>query len=139
MASLNTCHFIGNVTRDPEVKFLTSGKAVCEFGIAINHNYTTESGEKREEVTFIDASAFGRTAEIIGEYAKKGKSVYLECRAKLDQWDDKTTGQKRSKIKFIVNNIQLLGAGEKREGSAPTTKSPEDDNIPMGDDTTPPF
>lgn len=129
MASLNSCHFIGNVTRDPESKFLSNGTAVCDFGIAINHNYTTESGEKREEVTFIDATAFGRTAEIIGEYAKKGKSVYLECRAKLDQWDDKATGQKRSKIKFIVNNIQLLGGAPKGEG-APAKSDALQDDIP---------
>lgn len=143
MASLNSCNFIGNVTRDPEVKFLPSGSAVCEFGMAINHNYTTQSGEKREECTFIELSAFGKTAEIIGEYAKKGKSIYVEARAKLDQWDDKTTGAKRSKIKFIVNNIQLLGGkpGGTIEGpddrpqsrKAPPAKTPPvdpDDDIP---------
>jgi len=136
MASLNVCHFIGNVTRDPESKFLPSGEAVCDFGIAINHNYTTKGGEKREKVTFLDLTAFGRTAEIITEYAKKGKSVYVECRADLDQWDDKTTGQKRSKIKFIVNGVQLLGGG-KPEGASGTgyQGKPEsgqtDDDIPM--------
>lgn len=126
MASLNSCHFIGNVTRDPDSKFLPNGKAVCDFSIAINHNYTTESGEKRETVTFIDLTAFGRTAEIIGEYAKKCKSVYLECRAQLDSWDDKTTGQKRSKIKFIVNNVQLLG-GPGKQGDTAQEQSPEDE------------
>lgn len=146
MPSLNSCNFIGNVTRDPELKYLPNGKPVCDFGIAVNHNYTTEGGEKREEVTFIDCTAFGKTAEIISQYAKKGKSVYVGCRAKMDTWDDKTTGQKRSKLKMIVDNIQLLGSrpegepkdwdeakvqAEKREKQpALTTKVADSDDLP---------
>lgn len=132
MPNLNSCHFIGNITRDPESKYLPNGTAVCDFGIAINHAYKTDSGEKREEVTFVDCTAFGRTSEIIAEYAKKGKSVYLECRAKLDQWDDKQSGQKRSKIKFVVNNVQLLGSPESKPTDGKTAKTPDvdDSDIP---------
>lgn len=137
MASLNSCHIIGNVVRDPEGKTLPSGKAVCDFSLAINHAYTTESGEKREIVTYLDFTAFGRTAEIITQYAKKGKSLYVCARASVDQWDDKTTGAKRSKVKFIVDNMQLLGGGDGKGGqhqSAPVTagNAPDDeDDIPF--------
>ncbi len=119
MASLNVCYFLGNLTRDPEIKYTPKGTAVCEVGLALNRVYTTESGEKREEVTFVDITAWGRNAEIIGEYLKKGALLLVECRASLDQWDDKTTGQKRSKIKFIVEKLVLMpkggGAGGKPE------------------------
>jgi single-strand DNA-binding protein len=107
---------MGNLTRDPEVKYTPKGTAIAEFGLAVNRNYTTESGEKREEVTFLDVEAFGRVAEIIGEYCKKGRPLFVEGRLKLDQWDDKTTGQKRSKLRVVADNIQLLGS---REGGAP--------------------
>jgi single-strand DNA-binding protein len=78
----------------------------------VNLNYTTESGEKREEVTFIDVTLWGRTAEIVGEYCKKGRPLFVEGRLQLDQWDDKQTGQKRSKLKVVGDNIQLLGGRE---------------------------
>lgn len=131
MASLNSCNFIGNVTRDPEGKTLPNGTFVCDFGMAVNHNYTTQNGEKREECTFLDMTAFARTGEIITEYAKKGKSIYVEARAKLESWDDKQTGQKRSKIKFIVNNIQLLGGGPGKQGDTAQEQQAPDDDIPM--------
>lgn len=109
MASVNRVILIGNLTRDPELKFTPRGKAVAEIGLAVNHNYTTESGEKREEVTFIDVTLWGRVAEIVNEYCKKGRPLYVEGRLQLDTWDDKTSGQKRSKLKVIGDNIQLLG------------------------------
>lgn len=112
MANLNKVMLIGNLTRDPEIKYTPKGTAIAAFGLAVNRNYTTETGEKREEVTFIDLEAFGRVAEIIGEYCKKGKPLYAEGRLKLDSWDDKASGQKRSKLKVIVENIQLLGGRE---------------------------
>lgn len=131
MASLNSCNFIGNVTRDPESKYLPNGTFVCDFGMAVNHNYTTQSGEKREECTFLDLTAFARTGEIIAEYAKKGKSIYVEARAKLETWDDKTSGQKRSKIKFIVNNVQLLGGPGKQGDTAQEQQVVPDDEVPL--------
>src|SRR5476651_2629155 len=112
MASLNKVMIIGNLTRDPEIKYTPKGTAIADIGLAVNRNYTTESGEKREEVTFIDVTLWGRVAEIVGEYCKKGRPLFVEGRLQLDQWDDKQTGQKRSKLKVVGDNIQLLGGRE---------------------------
>ena len=99
---------IGNLTADPEIKYTPKGTAIAAFGIAVNRNYTTETGEKREEVTFIGIEAYGRVAEIIGEYCKKGHPLYVEGRLKNDEWEDKETKQKRRKTKVVCENIQLL-------------------------------
>lgn len=112
MPNLNKVMLIGNLTRDPEIKYTPKGTAIAAFGLAVNRNFTTESGEKREEVTFIDLEAYARLAEIIGEYCKKGRPIYVEGRLKLDTWDDKQSGQKRSKMKVIVESMQLLGGRE---------------------------
>lgn len=110
MANLNKVMLIGNLTRDPEVKYTPKGTAVTDIGLAINRFYTTESGEKREETTFVDVTFFGRQAEIIKQYCGKGKPLYVEGRLVLDTWDDKQTGQKRSKLKVTGENLQLLGS-----------------------------
>jgi len=110
MANVNKVILIGNVTRDPEVKFTPKGSAVTDVGLAINRNYTLENGEKREEVTFIDVELWGRLAEIAGEYAKKGRPVYIEGRLRLESWEDKASGQKRSRLKVVGENLQLLGS-----------------------------
>ncbi len=115
MASFNKVMIIGNLTRDPELKYTPKGTAIADIGLAVNRNYTTDSGEKREEVTFIDVTLWGRVAEIVGEYCKKGRPLFVEGRLQLDTWDDKATGQKRSKLKVVGENIQLLGS---REGGA---------------------
>src|SRR5947207_6773712 len=112
MPNLNKVMLIGNLTRDPEIKYTPKGTAIADIGLAVNRNYTTESGEKREEVTFIDVTLWGRVAEIVGEYCKKGRPLFVEGRLQLDQWDDKATGQKRSKLKVVGDNIQLLGSRE---------------------------
>lgn len=112
MASFNKVMIIGNLTRDPEIKYTPKGTAIADIGLAVNRNYTTESGEKREEVTFIDVTLWGRVAEIVGEYCKKGRPLFVEGRLQLDTWDDKATGQKRSKLKVVGENIQLLGSRE---------------------------
>lgn len=112
MANLNKVMLIGNLTRDPEIKYTPKGTAIADIGLAVNRNYTTESGEKREEVTFIDVTLWGRVAEIVGEYCKKGRPLFVEGRLQLDTWDDKATGQKRSKLKVVGDNIQLLGGRE---------------------------
>ena len=115
MASFNKVMIIGNLTRDPEIKYTPKGTAIADIGLAVNRNYTTDSGEKREEVTFIDVTLWGRVAEIVGEYCKKGRPLFVDGRLQLDTWDDKATGQKRSKLKVVGENIQLLGS---REGGA---------------------
>jgi single-strand DNA-binding protein len=109
MANVNKVILIGNVTRDPEVKFTSKGSAVTDVGLAINRTFTLESGEKREEATFVDVELWGRLAEIAGEYAKKGRPIYIEGRLRMDTWEDKASGQKRSRLKVVGENLQLLG------------------------------
>ena len=110
MANLNKVMLIGNLTRDPEIKYTPKGSAIAELGLAINRYYTTESGEKKEETTFVDVTLWGRQAEIAKEYLGKGKPVYIEGRLQLDTWDDKQTGQKRSKLRVTGEQMQLLGS-----------------------------
>jgi single-strand DNA-binding protein len=112
MASFNKVMLMGNLTRDPEIKYTPKGTAIADIGLAVNRSYSTESGERREEVTFIDVTLWGRVAEIVGEYCKKGRPLFVEGRLQLDTWDDKQTGQKRSKLKVVGENIQLLGGRE---------------------------
>ena len=121
MANVNKVILIGNVTRDPEVKFTSKGSAVTDIGLAINRNYTLDNGEKREETTFVDVELWGRLAEIAGEYAKKGRPIYIEGRLRMDTWEDKASGQKRSRMKVVGENLQLLGS--RTEGSAPRSSS----------------
>ncbi|HEY2343997.1 MAG TPA: single-stranded DNA-binding protein [Chthoniobacteraceae bacterium] len=112
MPNLNKVMLMGNLTRDPEIKYTPKGTAVTEFGLAVNRVYTSESGEKKEETTFVDISMWGRQAEIAAEYLKKGRPVYIEGRLKLDSWDDKQTGQKRSKLRVVGETLQFLGSRE---------------------------
>src|SRR6266403_99022 len=110
MASFNKVILLGNLTRDPEVRYTPKGSAVCDLGIAVTRVYTTDSGEKREEATFVDVTFWGRTAEVAGEYLKKGRPVFIEGRLQLDTWDDKQSGQKRSRLKVIGETMQMLGS-----------------------------
>jgi single-strand DNA-binding protein len=123
MASFNKVILLGNLTRDPEVRYTPKGSAVCDLGIAVNRIYTTEGGERREEVTFVDVVLWARLAEIAGEYLKKGRPVFIEGRLQMDSWDDKQTGQKRTKLRVVGESMQLLGG---RPGSA-TGDTPEED------------
>jgi single-strand DNA-binding protein len=110
MANLNKVMLMGNLTRDPEVRYTPKGTAVAELGLAINRVYTADNNEKREETTFVDVTLWGRTAEIAGEFLKKGRPVFIEGRLQLDTWDDKQTGQKRSKLKVVGEAMQLIGS-----------------------------
>jgi len=107
MASFNRVILLGNVTRDIEVKYLQSGMAVAEIGLAVNDRRKNQAGEWVEETTFVDITLWGRTAEVAGEYLSKGSPVLIEGRLKLDQWE--TDGQKRSKLKVIGERMQMLG------------------------------
>ena len=110
MASFNKVILLGNLTRDPEVRYTPKGSAVCDLGLAVNRNYTLDNGEKREEVTFVDVVLWARLAEIAGEYLKKGRPVFIEGRLQMDSWDDKQTGQKRTKLRVVGETMQLLGS-----------------------------
>jgi single-strand DNA-binding protein len=116
MASFNKVILIGNLTRDPELKYTPKGTAVAKIGLAVNRSWKSETGEAREEVTFIDVDAFGRQAEIIGQYLKKGRPLMVEGRLRLDQWDDKNTGQKRSRLGVVLESFQFLDSGRGGEG-----------------------
>ena len=108
MASLNKVLIIGNVTRDIEVRYLPNGTAVCDIGIAINRTWT-DNGEKKEEVTFVDVTFFGRKAEVLSEYCQKGSPILVEGHLKLDKWEDQNGGGNRQKLKVVCDNLQLLG------------------------------
>ncbi|MBE2179161.1 MAG: single-stranded DNA-binding protein [Chthoniobacterales bacterium] len=148
MASYNKVMLLGNCTRDPEVKYTPKGTAVTDLGLAVNRVYTADNGEKREETTFVDVTMWGRQAEVAGEYLKKGRPVFIEGRLQLDTWDDKQTGQKRSKLRVVCENFQLLGSrdgggegggGSRSSGGSRPPKSapasgdsePADDDIPF--------
>ena len=109
MASFNKVILVGNLTRDPELRYTPKGTAIAKIGLAVNRVWTNEAGEKKEEVTFVDVDVFGRTAENVGQYMRKGRPILIEGRLKLDQWDDKQTGQKRSKLKVVGEAMQLMG------------------------------
>ena len=119
MANYNKIILVGNLTRDPQLKYLPSQMAVCEFGLAVNHKFKTKTGEDREEVLFIDCACFGRGGEIINQYCQKGKQILLEGRLKYDTWEDKQGGGKRSKHSVVVDNFQFLGGGREGAGGAP--------------------
>ena len=123
MASLNKVLLMGNLTRDPELRYIPSGSAVCSFTIASNRVYKTPNGEKKEEVSFVRVVVWGRMGEICSEYLKKGRPVFVEGRLQSRSWDG-PDGQKRNTIEVIALNVQFLGAsggagGSRAEGSVP--------------------
>jgi single-strand DNA-binding protein len=121
MANLNRVLLIGNLTRDPEVRYTPKGTPVTEIGLAVNRIYSGEDGEKKEETTFVDVTLWARQAEIAGQYLKKGRPVFIEGRLQLDSWDDKQTGQKRSRLRVVAESLQLLGSRQESEGSLSTS------------------
>lgn len=112
MPNLNKVQLMGNITRDPEVRYTPKGTAVTDISLAINRNFTGDDGERREETTFVDITFWGRQAEVIGEYMKKGRPLYVEGRLQLDTWEDKASGQQRSRLKVVGENFQFLGSRE---------------------------
>src|SRR4051794_1493601 len=101
MASFNKVILMGNLTRDPELRYTPKGTAVAKLGLAVNRVWKSETGESKEEVTFVDVDAFGRSAETIAQYCKKGRPILIEGRLRQDTWDDKQTGQKRTKLGIV--------------------------------------
>src|SRR5215813_6426249 len=149
MANFNKVILVGNLTRDPELRYTPKGTAVAKVGLAVNRQWTSESGEKKEEVTFVDVDIFGRTAENVSQYMRKGRPILIEGRLRLDQWDDKQTGQKRSRLGVVGEVVQFLGSptggsssGEfnppaPRQSAAPASQpepdapAPEQDDVPF--------
>jgi len=113
MASFNKVILMGNLTRDPEVRYTPSGIAVSDVGLAVNRTwFDKQTNQKKEDVTFVEVVLWGRQAEVAGEYLGKGRSVLIEGRLQLDQWDDKETGQKRSKLRVVGESMTMLPRGD---------------------------
>jgi len=144
--NFNKVLLMGNLTRDPEVRHTGGNQAVANIGLAVNRRWKSADGENREETTFIDCEAWGRTAEMIGQYFRKGRPIFIEGRLKLDQWEDKNDGSKRSKLRVVIENFHFVDSksdGESGEGrpvgagagrrSAPqhADEPPPDDDIPF--------
>ena len=120
MNGFNRVILAGNLTRDPEIRYTSSGMAICKFGLAVNRKWKdSQTNEMKEEVTFVDVDAFGRQAEAIGQYLKKGRPILVEGRLKLDQWEDKQTQQKRSRLGVVLESFTFLDSGARDQDSPP--------------------
>lgn len=156
MANFNKVILAGNLTRDPELRYTSKGTAIAKLTLAINRSYTTEAGEKKEEVTFVDVDAFGRQAEVIGQYMRKGRPFLVEGRLKLDQWEDKTTHQKKSRLGVVLESFSFLDSGRGEAGAvepgaprpapaaataptSPSTPAPTDPEGPPAEEDDVPF
>lgn len=139
MPSYNKVILIGNLTRDVELRYTAKGMAIAKISLAINRKWKNEVGDMKEEVTFVEVDAFNKQAETIAQYVRKGQPLMVEGRLKLDQWDDKTTGKKRSRLGVILEGFQFLSSGEPKEPDAPRTKpsKPAADGPPGDDDPVP--
>lgn len=147
MASFNKVILAGNLTRDPELRYTPKGTAVARITLAVNRNYTGEDGQKKEEVSFVDVDVWGRQAEVIGQYMKKGRPLLVEGRLKQDTWEDKNTKQKQSKLKVVLESFSFIdsnrgdgGATSEAPRSRPAPSTPpavepaEGDAPPESDD-----
>jgi len=142
MASFNRVILMGNMTRDPQLKYLPNNTAVCEFGIATNRKWRDQSGNQREDVCYVDVSAFGRQGETINQYMGKGRPILIEGRLKFDSWTAQDGG-KRSKLSVVVENFQFVGSRGDQQGgaggasydrAAPPQGAPPAGPAPQGDD-----
>jgi single-strand DNA-binding protein len=124
MASFNKVIIAGNLTRDPELRYTPKGTAVARISLAVNRSYSTETGEKKEEVTFVDVDVWGRQAEVISQYMKKGRPLLVEGRLKQDSWEDKTTKQKQSKLKVVLESFSFIDSNRPEGGAAPEAPRP---------------
>jgi len=122
--SMNICIIKGHTTRDVEIRYLPNGTAIGSFGIAVNRKWKSESGEQKEEVSFFDVDAWGKTAETIAQWFRKGSPILITGRLKQETWDDKQTGQKRSKVKIVLDRFEFCG---ETKGAAGVQQPPPGD------------
>ena len=133
MANFNKVLLMGNLTRNPELKYTPNGTAVTEFGLATNRNYTSAAGDKKEEVCFVDITFFGKKAEVINEYFSKGKPIFIEGRLKFDSWET-GDGQRRSKLRVVAENFVFIGQrGDAPRSDGPSAPQVSDNDIDMND------
>ena len=116
MPNYNKVMLMGRLTRDPEVRFLANGTAVTNIGLAVNRNWRNQDGQTQEEVTFVDVTAFGKRGEAVGQYLKKGRPSFIEGQLRMEQWDDKLTGPKRSKLAIIMDAFEFIDSRGEGEG-----------------------
>ncbi len=132
MKGYNRVILIGNITRDPEIRYTPKGLAIGKFSLAINRTWKDANGQGQEDVTFVDVDCFGKTAEAIGQYLKKGSPIAMEGRLKLDQWQDKNSGQQRQKLGVVLESFTFIGGGQQQQGQPeqrrPAPKSQHSDN-----------
>jgi single-strand DNA-binding protein len=126
MSNFNQVILMGRLTRDPEIRYTPKGTAIAKFGIAINRKWNSDGGEKKEEVTYVDIDAFGKQAETIGSNLKKGSPIHMVGRLKTDSWDDKATGQKRTKLTVTLDSFQFVGKSEGQTATAQNELPPSD-------------
>ena len=148
MASFNKVILMGNLTRDPELRYTPSGTAIAKMGLAVNRVWRDSEGQQKEEVTFVDVDAFGKQAETLGQYMQKGRPILVEGRLKLDQWEDKNTGQNRSRLGVVLERFSFVGGGGGQAGGGgaapqqsapppsepaggPPVDAPGDDDVPF--------
>lgn len=115
MPSFNKVILLGNLTRDPETRVTANGHTICKLGMAVSRVYSTRDGERKEETTFVDIDAFGKQAEVLTKYMRKGRPLMVEGRLKLDQWES-NEGQKRSKLGVVLENFQFVGGRDDNAG-----------------------
>lgn len=128
---------MGNLTRDPELRYTPKGTAVAKLGLAVNRSWRNAEGQQQDETTFVDVDAFGKQAETLGQYMQKGRPILVEGRLKLDQWEDKNTGQNRSKLGVILEKFSFVGGGSQNGGTTSTpqaTAPPPTSEVPPFDD-----
>lgn len=130
MANLNKVMLMGNMTRDPQLSYLPSQTPVVEFGLAISRRYKKQDGSQGEEVCFVDCQMFGKRAEVVNQYFKKGEPIFVEGRLKFDSWEK--DGQKRSKLRVFVENFEFLGKGGSQRSGAPATDAGGMSDVPYG-------
>lgn len=144
MASLNKVLLIGNLTRDPDVRLMSNGRPVCNFGLALNRSYKDAEGNRKDETTFVDVESFGPRAEAIGRFFTKGRAIFIEGRLKLDQWESKE-GEKRSALKVVLDSFEFVdskqdggsaGSRNAEPVASPNTDPPKDPTPPSSSDTT---
>jgi single-strand DNA-binding protein len=141
MPSLNKVLLMGNLTRDPELRVTPKGTPICQFSLAINRQFKMESGETREEVIYVDVEAWGKQGETIAKYMVKGRPLYVEGRLRLDQWEDKNTKEKRSRMKVVLEQFQFLGdnrAGAPAGGGSAGSSEPGIDQTASPERHSPP-
>jgi single-strand DNA-binding protein len=149
MASFNRVILMGNLTRDPELRYTPKGTAIARIGLAVNRKWKSETGEMKEEVTFVDVDAFGKTAETIAQYLKKGRPILLEGRLRYETWEDKQTNQKKSKLGVVLESFSFVDSNRGDSGgeaprpranpqpaaqsseAEPEAPAPEQDDVPF--------